>query len=104
MSDSSRLLDHRIGGVFVSHPKSGLEDREAHITSQFAQFGIPFEFVGAYLKEEITPEVRKRFNIGPDLRAGKASNAINHLIAYRKIVEAQLRCGLVFEDDVVLAK
>ena len=77
MSGSSRLLDPRIGGVFVSHPKSDLEDREAHIISQFAQFGIPFEFVGAYLKEEITPEVRKRFNIGPDLRAGKPSNAIN---------------------------
>ena len=26
------------------------------------------------------------------------------MIAYRKIVEAQLRCGLMFEDDVVLAK
>lgn len=99
-----RQLDQRIRGVFVSHPKSGFEDREAHIISQFERFGIPFEFIGMFTKDEITPQVRSEFNIGPGLPAGNASNVINHMIAYRKILDNQMPYGLVFEDDVVLTR
>jgi len=103
VSVPNRQLDSRIGGVFVSHPKKGFEDRETHIVRHFADLGVPFKFVGKFLKNELTAEVRHQYNISPNVPAGRASNAINHLAAYEEIVQRQLQCAIVFEDDVILS-
>jgi glycosyl transferase family 25 len=92
--------------VYVLHVKTGYEERGESIERQFAQLGIPFQFMLDGDIPDITPAIVQTWFAGgmcqPDaLRA--VSCAWKHLLIYGEIVRDGLQNALVFEDDILLA-
>lgn len=90
--------------TFIIHA-THLTEREAHIRKQLDAFGMDYEFVTSYDKEQLTDEVKAEwFCRDIHLRPSEMSCAMKHVQACREIVERELQGALILEDDIVLHK
>ena len=85
-------------------------ERMARISNRLDELEIPFERIsgvyGAELsKEEIAefycPKLNKK-NYRRPLGLGEIGCYISHIKAWQTIVDRELSCGLVLEDDIVI--
>jgi glycosyl transferase family 25 len=84
-------------------------DRRAHIHSQLAKVGIPYEIVDAIDGRELDlgdPEIAKLIDSSVlqqrTLLPGEIACAMSHLRAYEKMIADGRDFALILEDDVVL--
>lgn len=80
-------------------------DRRRSIEAGFGALGLPFEIVDAVdgRTEDVSGAVspwRSRYEIGRPLSAGEVATALSHLRAYQRMVDEDLPCALVVEDDI----
>jgi glycosyl transferase family 25 len=95
--------------IFVISLERAL-DRRAVITEQMDRLGLPFEFVdgvdGKQLSDDEVSELydKKRAyrQEGRRFSLGEIGCALSHIKAYRKIVEDDIPCALILEDDAWL--
>lgn len=88
----------------VCHVKSGYEDRERHILKEFGRRGVPVNFYTHWDKEDISPDIRKRWTDDGKLSGAVLSLALKHLAIWQEFLESDKPYCLVFEDDVFLAR
>lgn len=89
-----------IDKVYVLHCKSGYEDRDLSIQTQFARHGINFEYILDWDVSDLTEEETRRF--APCLTRTSVSVCMKHFEAMRKTVSLGFTNCLVFEDDIFL--
>lgn len=96
------LREFQIDGVYVIHALKGYELHAERIEKLFAENSIDFEFVTDGDPSLATDEDHKKY-FTPDIDAvlskGVKSCTLNHIYAYRKMVERNDRYAIVFEND-----
>lgn len=99
---SNPFADGTVQAVYVIHARK-FTDRAAHMKSELGKRGIPFEFIEPFDADTLTDEMKARHFV-PESKVplGHMSCVLKHFEALRRIAEKNLRCALVFEDDVVL--
>lgn len=92
--------------ILVLHVKKGYEDRGRHMEQMLGEWGFPFTYILDGDIPDLTEETVKRLFSGRDMgRIGaQASCAMKHLLAYRYIIERNLKGALILEDDMLLYK
>ena len=96
------LKDYGIEGIYIVHAKRGYEIHEERIKRIFANLKLDYEFVTdgdiSNFNENL---LRKYFcpKIETTLSKGIISCTLNHILSYEKIVAAQNKYALVFEND-----
>lgn len=86
------------------------KERMAFMERQFASFGLGFERIDAVDGVMLSPEERRKAvasfrwwcSRGYRARAGEIGCALSHRIALAKIIEDDLPCECIMEDDVTL--
>ena len=87
--------------VFVIH-YSKLTDRKRHIIEQFAKHKITdYEFIEID-RDELDSEDTSMFE--PGYNKAQIAISLSHFHAYKEIVSKQYDCGLILEDDAILAE
>ncbi|MBN2638401.1 MAG: glycosyltransferase family 25 protein [Bacteroidales bacterium] len=89
-------------GVFVIHALKGYEYHEKRIVELFKQKNIDFEFVtdgdASLLNDKIigqyfSPDIQSKLSLGV------TSCTLNHIHAYEKMVQRNMRYAIVLEND-----
>ncbi len=91
--------------ILVLHVKKGYEDREQHINAMMGRMNLEFEYILDGDIADLNPEVLDRnFKVGEigELSMASLSCSMKHLLAYRYIVDHNLKGALILEDDMVL--
>ncbi len=90
--------------IFVLHVAADTA-RAAHIDGMMARMDLPFEYILAGDKADLSRSVLTEYFGGPMARvSGATSCAYKHLLACREILERGLPGALVLEDDAILFK
>jgi glycosyl transferase family 25 len=90
------------GGIYVIHSKSGYEYQEKRITELFKKNNLEFEFVTDGDTSLFTNELIQQYfvpEIETKLRKGILSCTLNHIFAYKRMVEKNDKYALIFEND-----
>lgn len=92
--------------ILVLHVKKGYEDRGRHMEQMLTKRGLSFTYVlDGDIPDLVGDDVKRLFS-GPDMgRMGaQTSCGMKHLLAYRYILDHQLKGALILEDDMLLFK
>lgn len=95
-------MNLQIDGVYVIHAKKGYEVHEQRIVKLFHENNISFEFVTEGDPADFTDNILDKYftkNVQQKLSKGALSCTLNHVLAYKKIVERNNKYALVFEND-----
>ena len=91
-------------------------DRLNHMTKQLDQLGIEFERIDAINGREIAEinsPLWQKFNktrsdkengLGRPLTYGEVGCSLSHLVCYEKLINSDLDCAIILEDDLLLDK
>lgn len=84
-------------------------DRRALMTRKLAEAGLPFSFLDAVdgRKFDVNAQPiyngpRRRLFFGRDLLGGEIGVLLSHKAAMQRLLDQNLACALILEDDVVL--
>ncbi len=89
-------------GIFVIHALQGYEYHEQRIIDLFKKNNLCFEFVTDGDPIHFKKEILKKYftpDIETKLSKGVISCTLNHIYAYEKIVQRQIKYAVVFEND-----
>ncbi len=89
-------------GILIINPRD-FTDRRASIERQLSALGMAYEFIHEFDISDITPELEQRYFPGANMRQSQKSCALKHRHAHALIAQRGWACGLVLEDDVLLA-
>ncbi len=89
-------------GILIINPRD-FTDRRASIERQLSALGMAYEFIHEFDISDITPELEQRYFPGANMRQSQKSCALKHRYAHALIAQRGWACGLVLEDDVLLA-
>lgn len=96
------LKEFQIDGVYIIHALQGYEAHAERIKTLFAKNNIDFEFVTDGDPSLATEKDHKQYftpEIDSILSKGVKSCTLNHIHAYRKMVERNDRFAIIFEND-----
>lgn len=86
-------------------------ERRALIEPQLAQLGIAFQWFDAINGDYLTPSQLQMYddkrcvdNLGRSLSHREIACALSHRALYQEMVDQNMPCMLIFEDDAVLSK
>ncbi len=88
----------------VIHVKKGYEDRADSIVKQFSRIDLPFEWILDHDKDEITPQLLKKYKYSGNLKKEEISCSLKHICAWERIARGNSNGAFVFEDDVFIDK
>ena len=96
------LQDIGIEEIYIVHAKTGYEIHEQRIIEIFGKLNLDYELVTEGDISCFTPELLQKYfcnQIESRLSPGVISCTLNHILAYKKIVENKNKYALVFEND-----
>lgn len=88
--------------IFVIHALKGYEFHAVRIKKLFSQYNVDFEFITDGDPASTNQDIINSFfvsNIDTVLSAGVLSCTLNHIYAYKKIIEQGLDYAIIFEND-----
>ena len=88
--------------IFVIHALKGYEFHSDRIKKLFSQYHLDFEFITEGDPSLTNKDIINSFfvsNIDKVLSAGVLSCTLNHIYAYKKIIEQGLDYAIIFEND-----
>ncbi len=89
---------------YVLHVKKGFEERGKSIVEQFSRLDMHFEWILDHDKDEITPQILKKYKYSGNLKKEEISCSLKHICAWEQIVSGKNDEAIVFEDDVFIDK
>lgn len=91
--------------VFVLHVKKGYEERKKHIENQMQLHNIQFEYILDGDIDDLNETILATY-FAAHMYAYTASTSLTykHILAYKSIVNNNIDCALIFEDDAILDK
>lgn len=96
------IISMQLDGILILNPRDFTE-RRASIERQLKSLGLAYEFIHEFDIADITPALEQRYFSLSAMRQGQKSCALKHRHAHALIAQRGWRCGLILEDDVVLA-
>lgn len=88
--------------IYVIHAIKGYEYQEEYVKSLFAEYNLNFTFVYDGDPSLTNREILKNYfseEFIDSASVGGMSCTLNHMFAYRKLIESNSRYALVFEND-----
>jgi len=93
--------------IYIMSPKKHKIRRDSMVSS-LEQTGFEFEFMSINDDLELTPEAilknhntqKTRDTFGREFSRGEIASTLNHLLAYKKIIESRDDTAIILEDDM----
>ncbi len=94
-------------GIYIIHALKGYEFHENRLIEFFKENELNFEFVTdgdpSHFSDELlykyfTPDIKQHLSVGVN------SCTLNHILAYKKMVENNIEIGLILENDPFFTK
>ncbi len=96
------LKDYGIEGIYIVHAKRGYEIHEERIKRIFGNLNLNYELVTEGDISNFNDELLQKYfcpEIETKLSKGIISCTLNHILSYEKMIAANNKYALVFEND-----
>ena len=102
LQKKNKVLQMQNIKTYVIHVR-GNKERENYIRNELKKFNIDFEFILNGNMDDMTNEdLNKYFKDDFKIISPRSSCTIKHFFVYERMVENNIPCALVFEDDIEL--